>query len=74
VKGTYNAFSLIVIAVILFGAAYIGLSAIGKTPSSMKNFVTYLQENTVLFSFLFCFSLGAVVVLRVAQSKRTVKR
>jgi len=66
--------SLIAFAIILFGFAYIGLSYVGFLPDSMKNFVTFLQTNMDLFAFLFCFTLGSFVLLKIVQSKRTVRR
>jgi hypothetical protein len=64
-----TAVSMVLVACLLFGAAYIGLSAIGRLPSSMKNFVTYIQSNIDIFAFCFCVTIGAYVVLKVFPSK-----
>jgi hypothetical protein len=63
--------SKIVLAAIIFGVAYIALGYFGHLPQSMKDFVDFLNVNVDLWSFLFCFAIGAYVCLRIFGAHRS---
>lgn len=62
--------SLIVLAIILFGVAYVILSYVGLLPNTMKDFVTYVQANQNLFAFCLCFVVGGWVLVTFLQSRK----
>lgn len=65
--GVVKTFAL---AAILFGVAYITLSSLNLLPQSMKDFVVFLSDHMPTFAFVFCFTTGAYVFLRILQTRR----
>jgi hypothetical protein len=42
-------------------------------PQSMKDFVSYLQKNTLAFLFTLCFLVACYVVLRIKTQRKWTK-
>jgi len=52
-------------AILGFVVLYVGASAFNLVPQSMKNFVAYLETNTLLFVVAICFLTSLYVYFRI---------
>lgn len=65
-----NVISKLALAGLVFAFFYIIGDSFHIIPQSVKDFVSFLANNLQLFAFLFCFTVGTVVFMRILQTKR----
>jgi len=61
--------SKILLMSVIFGFFYIIGDSMGWIPKSAKDFVSFMADSFPTFAFVFCFTVGAYVFLRILQSR-----
>jgi len=61
--------SKIALAGLVYGLFYIIGDSLHIIPQSLKDFMSFLVGNFQLLAFMFCFTIGAFVFLRILQTR-----
>jgi len=72
---TQKIWSSVISKLALMGVVFVFFYIIGDAlhviPQSVKDGVSWLGNNFTLIAFLFCFTIGSYIALRIIQTKRS---